>query len=771
MNKRRARFSLGKLPGGKRGIALATATVLAVISAWMEFSDPLSVSLLALDSHIRAHDSDGSVVVVGIDDKSRAELHGYPWSHSVEAQFINRAMALGAKSIGYDRTFVDAEGGSADKALIGALDHARGHVYFGTGSTQHPETGKFETLLPAPVFRGHARLGNLTVETGFDDYPVRVPRYRIINGAKVPGLGESASGEVNRDGGDFHPDYAIRVASIPTFSYVDVLDGRVPRSAIAGKAILVGAVSEMMHDDHYVPGQGVVHGVYTHALAALSLKAGRCLNIGWWPGLIVAFGAALVHLFAPRRLVRTMALALGVVLLLIVPLALAQFGISTDPASALLMLAGLAIWNALYSRSHRHAGTDLPNLAAFRQNRAVASHSIIVMQVHNFAQIISSVDALGETAIAHEIVRRLHLAAGSLTVYQTERGEYAFLSPLTPATGLGEHLEGLHSLLRQPFAVGTRVVDLHFGFGVDSSFTTSRSTTVRLSSAMVCAAETELTGARWAEYDVDRATRVDWDLRLLGDLERAVAENQVYPVYQPKVDLGTGAIIGYEALARWDHPTHGPVSPDIFIQAAENSNRIDALTWHMMRQCLTDAATLRQHGLVSTIAVNLSTRLLDDALLPGKVGEVLREFNHPPTELTLELTETGKAIIGETALGSIAALRALGVKISIDDFGAGNATMDYAHDFTVDEIKIDRKFITTLCSDVPAQTIVNSLIAMAHRLGCRVVAEGIENPQTRELLAAMGCDIGQGFGLYTPKKLSGIISLFTEPGAARQIAR
>ena len=258
--------------------------------------------------------------------------------------------------------------------------------------------------------------------------------------------------------------------------------------------------------------------------------------------------------------------------------------------------------------------------------------------------------------------------------------------------------------------------------------------------------ERDRTSTYSPEFDVNSLER----LQLLTDLRTAIDTAQLGVVYQPQIDLVTGQMVAVEALIRWNHPVHGSVPPDSFIPLAENSGLIAELTSYVLDTALTELARWRAAGHCLRLSVNLSARHLSDLALPPQVTAALARHHIPPAALVLEVTETG--ILSDPARADvvIGELRALGVTISVDDYGTGNASLSYLKRMEIDELKIDRSFVSDMEHDHHDFVIVRSTIALARDLGLRVVAEGIEDEETAVALRELGCEIGQGYHLGRP---------------------
>lgn len=239
-------------------------------------------------------------------------------------------------------------------------------------------------------------------------------------------------------------------------------------------------------------------------------------------------------------------------------------------------------------------------------------------------------------------------------------------------------------------------------------------------------------------------------LQLLADLRAAIDAGQLTVAYQPQVELATGRTVGLEALIRWDHPVRGSVPPDAFIPLAENSGMIAAVTAYVLDDALATVAQWRAAGHTVRMAVNLSARHLSDVALPRQVADALARHGVPAEALVLEVTETGILLDPVRADGVIATLRDLGVALAVDDYGTGHASLSYLKRLDIDELKVDKSFVSDMGSDRNDFIIVRSTIALARDLGLRVVAEGIEDAETMTVLRELGCDVGQGFHLGRP---------------------
>jgi EAL domain-containing protein (putative c-di-GMP-specific phosphodiesterase class I) len=244
-------------------------------------------------------------------------------------------------------------------------------------------------------------------------------------------------------------------------------------------------------------------------------------------------------------------------------------------------------------------------------------------------------------------------------------------------------------------------------------------------------------------------------MSLLGELRNAIARDQFVLYYQPKASLSSGQIQGVEALIRWQHPTLGLVCPDQFIPLAEHTGLIKPLTTWVLDTALSQLGLWRdQTGAQLTselsMAINVSARSLLDDGFPTEVGAALERWRIPAHLLEVEITESAMMADPQRAYRLLTELAAPGVKVSIDDFGTGYSSLAYLKNLPVDQLKIDRSFISNMHEDPNDAIIVRSVIDLGHNLGLETVAEGIEDLETWQQLTALGCDSAQGYFLARP---------------------
>ncbi|MBX3287008.1 MAG: bifunctional diguanylate cyclase/phosphodiesterase [Actinobacteria bacterium] len=318
--------------------------------------------------------------------------------------------------------------------------------------------------------------------------------------------------------------------------------------------------------------------------------------------------------------------------------------------------------------------------------------------------------------------------------------------------------------LRDPFVVAgvSTVVEASVGIACSPQHGTDVESILSCADIAMYRAKRSRTGVQVFEPDPADPSRRR--VRLLSDLRTALDREDLALHFQPKVDLRSGSVAGVEALLRWDHPRHGPIPPDEFIGLAEQTNLMPDLTRFVLRRALLAATGLDRAGFPLTMSVNLSSSDLMDAGFPARVDRLLGEHDLPPERLVVEVTENSVMADRTRALGVLRELRDLGVRVSVDDYGTGHASLAYLRELPVDELKLDRSFLQGVPDDIHNAAIVRSTVELAHALDLSIVAEGVEDAACQAWLRQLGCDVGQGFHISHPMPFEDLLAwLRTEP--------
>jgi EAL domain-containing protein (putative c-di-GMP-specific phosphodiesterase class I)/CHASE2 domain-containing sensor protein len=742
--------------------ALFWTTLLALLFGVLDLGRQIEQTLYLARAPLRQHKVSGDIVVVGLDDRSLAAIPQLPWPRRYHAQLADRLRELGARRVFYDFDFSLPSQPRDDKAFADALARLGQRGVIAVRFWIDPVTGKRAESASPAEFRRHAHQANIQVPFRAQGAVWEAPYALPFAQGIYSSFSAALAGVPGRPGELFPIDYSLDLRTIPVVSAIDVLHGRASASAFKGKDVVIGPISPQLGDIYLIPGNGRNAGVYLHVMGAETLKEGRPVPLGWPLPLLLGFAAASYCLFS-RRPDRAGAVAVvSVALLLFGPIFLEAHRIYVAVVPGLLLLlgsVGARSWST-FRRAYRERGTinpisGLPNLNALRKARPPGSSPLIAARVQNYAQICAALQTDEERTLAGQIASRLTVGAVGATVYQGDEGIFAWFAP---AHGdLEEHLGALHALFRSPVLVAESRFDLSITFGVDTG--PDRSIARRLGGALAAADEAARESRRWKRYEPGKDGDAAWRLSILSQLDSAIGAGDLWVAYQPKFDVATRQAIGAEALVRWTHPVKGPISPMEFIPAAEQSGRIEKLTEFVFDRAIRAGSLAVQRCPGFNISVNLSPKLLGAFPLEAKVLELLAAYGLPPECLTLEVTETAALARAEADLAPLHRLRARGVQISIDDYGTGLSTLDYIKRLPATEIKIDKSFVQAVGKSRSDRLMVHSTIQLAHSLGHKVVAEGVEDVATFETLAGMGCDIVQGFYFAKPMTFNNLTAL------------
>ncbi|MFL6725666.1 MAG: EAL domain-containing protein [Sphingomicrobium sp.] len=701
------------------------------------------------------HKASGQIVVIRIDDQALRRYGNYPWPRRTQAELVNKLTAAGAKSIFYDINFSFSSNSGDDKAFADALGRS-GRVTLLARSKLGPDNAisRIDSE-PLPQFKSNARLGIGSCHYNYQNAVTELPYGALIKGQNIPSFASALAKVDGSPDAVFPLDYSVDVRTIPNYSAGDVLSGAVGAKELASKDILIGIASDVLGDRYFIPGYGRSYGVFVHAIGAETLKQGRPLDLGWIPGFLVGFSAVAAALFRRRFAERVVIFIGAFASLLVGPIFLESRLVFADvtPGLFVLLIVATALgWRRYRARGFVNPMSNLPNLTALRTSVDGRKRALVAARILNYEEIVSTLPPNGERQLVDQIVARLKVGSAERVLYQGDAGIFAWFEDSSQP--FGNHLEALYALFRNPARVAGVSLDLTIAFGVEVG--SGRSIANRLASALVAADEAAHDGLKWKYHDPESLENASWKLSMLSQLDEAIDRGEVWVAYQPKLELATRRILGAEALARWTHPEKGPIAASEFVAAAEQHNRIGKLTDFVLEKAVSAAAQINKRGVDFDIAVNLSARLLTDKGFTLRLSALLARHSLQPRHLTLELTETAALTDSGEGLDMITRLRDLGVNISIDDYGTGLSTLDYLKKIPATEIKIDQSFVKGIADNRSDRLMVQSTIGLAHSLGRKVVAEGVEHRDILDLLIEMGCDIAQGFAIGRPMSLDSL---------------
>ncbi|MEA2127033.1 MAG: diguanylate cyclase [Solirubrobacteraceae bacterium] len=448
---------------------------------------------------------------------------------------------------------------------------------------------------------------------------------------------------------------------------------------------------------------------------------------------------------------------------------IAQLGLPVIGLATLtLALAGARNLNAFsqvrrLSDAHRQAITD--ELTGFGNRRGLFEHgaerlaqgagsdrlALMLIDLDDFKQFNDSLGHAAGDELLRETARRLAIRVSYPDLLVRLGGdEFALLFSLSAGEDARVCAERILDRVGQPVMIDSTRIRVDASAGIVETRGSDTSVPELLRRADVALYAAKAGGARVEYYDphLDEANRAR--LETVHDLDAAIVHSQFVLHYQPKIDIDSGAIVGVEALVRWQHPTRGLLYPDAFLPLVEQSGLMAAMTRIVLRTAVQQVAAWRTKGIAIRVAVNLSASDLLDDQLAERIIALLSEYDVPVDSLELEVTESVLMTDPERARAVLERLKRLGLRLAVDDYGTGYCALSYLRDLPIDVLKIDRSFISRMADDTRSAAIVCSTIELAHALGLAVVAEGVEHQPALDTLVSFGCDLAQGYHFGRP---------------------
>ena len=427
--------------------------------------------------------------------------------------------------------------------------------------------------------------------------------------------------------------------------------------------------------------------------------------------------------------------------------------------------------------SMHDALTGLPNRVLFRtrveEALGRARHSgsgvlVMVLDLDGFKEVNDSLGHGRGDVLLQAIAERLRTALrGADVVARLGGDEFGVVMTTTRSNPTISDVMAhrIADALEAPFQLGDLWIDVGTSIGVACSPEHGSDAEKLIQRADVAMYQAKVGGTGHERYDAERDPNRPDNLRLLQELREAIDEGQLILHYQPKASIPDRSLTGVEALVRWNHPTRGLLMPSVFIELAERTELVRSMTLEVVRQAIRQCALWRGLGMLIPVAVNLSPRILLDVALPADIAQALEDEGLPPELLEMEVTESCLIADPDRSAEVLGRINETGVRISIDDFGTGYSSLSLLKRLPVDSIKIDQSFIGNLINDPNDMVIVESTIKLAHGLGLEVIAEGVEDEQTLELLDRYGCGQAQGFYIARPLPALGLMSWMKAHGA------
>ncbi len=734
------------------------AGLIALVLALANLLSPVDFVLWTAQSRVATVEASGRIVY--INNQQDLADPAFPDRRRQLARLINRLDEAGVAAVYVDAVFNRPTDRATDGALNAALRRFGENAFLtqliriGIDGQQVRESSITAISNDVPQVGGNL-FKNFMGNAWDADFVI------AFEDEVLPNLPAQIAGVDGEPGRLFAINYDFDLSTLPALTLEEGLATDADLSSLTGKAVVIGSEIRADGQKMAIPGIPEVSPTLVHILAAETLIAGRTVFISGWiiviTGLIVLAGLAFLRARRARRL--AYAAAISAIPALWLAAALLGWRVEFAPLiAAALIYTGFrlrALWKESFALVDPETG--LPSFAALEEDKDVAElvPAIIVARIQRFEQVRRTLAKELHAEYIHRIITRLKAATQGATIHIGQGHMIAWtLQEKDPAL-LREHLEGLRALFASPLIVGETQVDVGITFGVD--ITPSPKVSRRLASAVEAAERTNETYDPINIADSTSDEDLIWNISLQARIDAALSNGEIYLVYQPKVMVQTGEIIGAEALVRWKDPVKGNIPPDNFIRQCETVGRMSQLTRFVLEQACNAGNAFDENGLAIPVSVNISATLVHERAIVNMVADVLHHTGFDPRRLTLEITETYRISDIDRAAEILGELQRMGIKISMDDFGVGAASLEALLRLPFGELKIDRLFISRMTSDTKAAGIVSSVLQMGRDLRIIVVAEGVEDAGTLAMLRDSGCLVAQGFAISRPLEFDRIM--------------
>lgn len=760
--------------------ALLVALSAALLSAVGLF-DPVEDALTTHRAKVLTRQPTGETVIVEIDARSLAELRSWPWPRRYHAEVVQQLSKSGASIIAFDVDF-SARSVGGDEELARAIRESGNvilPIFEQKWSGRRDERRVVSSRPDAAL--SDAWVGGVNIFPDADGVVREYPAATFIDGTVQPSIATLLAEKNGLGDRSFQPDWAIDANQIPRFSFVEVMHGRVPAQALHGKRILIGATAIELGDRYAIPRYGVVPGVVVQALATESLLLDRPIQRTGFAATMLGI-LLIAFTLRPRpigRPSRHAALCLSVITIIVATPTLVQhlWPVSIDSAAwlftALIATAvqeGLEARRRLWLRERFDADSGLPNRTKLEKDLGEIKGDQPVLITAGIERFEAIRDGIG-LAATNDMVRQ----AAEIISKFVSAPVYRIAPDILACTIFGEDDASLQAILkriqfalREPVRTQGGPVDVTLTLGLARN-DDGQASVLLIEQALAAITAARSSGKSHAWYrGADPQLRRQ--LSLMGELRNAMERGRLRLAYQPKMALSSGRIGDAEALVRWVGANGENISPDEFIPLAEATGVIREVTRFALRTAAADMTNWARDGVFVRVAVNVSALDLAAQTFAEDVSRILDEFDLPPSQLALEITESALMRSPAEAIATLNKLRARGIRLSVDDYGTGQSTLSYVKELPVHELKIDKSFVTALASSESDAIMVRSTVNLAHELGLQVVAEGIEDAATLDILGKMGCDYAQGYFISKPVEARDFCRLVSKRGDARRVA-
>lgn len=711
------------------------------------------------------HPAPASYSIVSLDGTKGGGDEQAVGSTAKQARLLQLILAQNPKKVYFDMPIALGADEGGDAMFFRTVAKAGKHVTLVVRGENDILSEIGTVTPPGRLVPRNAEIAASVWYVNFLVYAQSAPAFVKIAGKTYPSVTTLELGD-NQSARRIVPDFLIQPDAIPQIDSSRVLARRVPAETLTGQTVFVTATNPSLGTAVGYYGHGKVPSAIADIAGVQGMQQGPAVDFGSLPLLafflaMVAFGQSQKGRWRKIAVYSTLVLSV-----LFLPAMLRDLRILTSADLALIAMITYAPAR-LWQRWRRgveltNGSTGLPNVDALTADGIPEGYDVVAAAIGQYEQMLATLprDLHGECA--RQIARRLSLASGDSKIYATDNGHFIWLEEPRPTESQVNHLEGLKALFSAPLVIGSHVLDTNIHFGLDRI--AENPAIRRIQAALASASEAESKGKLYEEFEQRRLAEAPWELSLHARIDEGLRNGDIWLALQGQFDLRSNRMFGAEALIRWNDPERGAIPPDAFILAAERAGRIEAITYWVVERAMEASKILNALCPPFHISVNLSARMADHPALLDRCAALAAQHKFDCSLMTFEVTETFSMSNREVARRNLLGLREMGFRLSIDDFGTGQASLAYLAEIPSDEIKLDKRFIQAIVADKRERVIVRTVIKLAHALGQEVVAEGVEDEETLITLKRMRCDIAQGYHIGRPVKLEELVTRLSSKG-------
>lgn len=738
----------------RRARYAAIALAIAMLVSWPTLLSPLDRLTWTFQAKVGEGSASGDVVFVEVRDNALASSQDRNQLQSA-LKTLNESSA---KSV-----FIDLARSGLDRSLEDNLlrQELENHPNAFVVGRQFDDLDSIKLIYPPAGLFGDDNQVIADEEPDFLDFVWLVPSRVAIDGGEYQTFASAIADDASPRTDPMEIDYRLDAAGLTTMTLDDLARGLVSADEIQGRDFIFGYGTSSSIDVANIPGSGIAPRSYTAIYAAETAKQGAFVQLGskhieYLPLLIVCSLLLLGAIIAGKRArIILYAMAVGALIFTIFAPIFLPFRTGISGGLVVLTAYGsMSLFNRWRAKIKLESNeTGLPNLQKLELDLKILGSpdrkALIAAKLHDFDDVMAMLTQSEKSEYFQLITKRLRIADTDLTVYSNSSDKLLFLQNFETSDILKSHLTALLSIFKTPLRLKDRTIDVSITFGVDLNF--DGDPHKRIGAAEALTNKTSLSAQPIVCSDTLPTVEDEWKISLQAKIDAAMSANEIFPVFQPQVDIRSGDIVGYEGLVRWKDKERGFISPSYFIEQCEHAGRMEKLQQFMLRRCIDQFIASPVIDSDVWLSVNVSATLLSDNWLAEHVEQTLEQTGFDPKRLVLEITETARIHDHVTASAVLNSLADLGLELSLDDFGTGVAGYETFSRLPFSEIKVDRHFTSGLIEDAKSRAIVANMLALGRELDLRVIVEGVEDSETCEILCEMGCKYAQGYFFGKPE--------------------